>query len=391
MSYGLTTTGFRRKPRTVIMTEMEAAARTAFGENVNLTERSPLGMFLGVLASSVDDIWILAESLYYSGYVDTAIGESLDSIGAYIGIVRREAVAATGEITVSGTDGTIVPIGFRVATEDGVEFYVSEYDTISGGDVTVPITAVIKGTSGNVGASLVTEIPTPYAGIDSVTNAAAIEGGLRRETDAEFRARYKRSVSKPGSSTAASIEATLLELDGVTEALVRQNTTMVEVDSIPAKSIAPLVYGGDDDEIGAAIFGVKSAGIQSAAVGADPGLEIEITVQDSLGEDHVIGFARPEEVDIYVDCELDTDSSFPVDGIARVTTAIAAYVNGLSIGDDVIYTRMIARIQSIPGIVDINELFVGIAPDPVGTVNISIDADQIARADEGDIGVTEAP
>ena len=50
MDSGLSKFGFRRKTYNEILEDMEARAKELFGESVNLSERSPLGMFLQTIA-----------------------------------------------------------------------------------------------------------------------------------------------------------------------------------------------------------------------------------------------------------------------------------------------------------------------------------------------------
>ena len=373
MTKGLTPMGFDRKTYTEIMTDKEQLARSMFGDNVHLGDNSPLGKFIRVIALEESKIWETAENVYNSAFVNTAEGINLNHVCKYIGISRQPATKATGEVTFEGDDDTVVPAGFLVETAEKVQFRVTEAGVVAAGDVTVPVQAVLTGVDGNVPAGTVTLITNPTVVLTSVTNAAAMTGGQNMETDAALRARYQMSVARPGSSTSESIEATLLNIDGVTDAICRVNETMAPVGGIPAKSIAPIVYGGADAEIADAIFDTKAAGIQSAAVPPVPNpLAVEVTVTDSRGVDHVIGFARPDEIDIYVDTELLTDANYPLTGDANVEAAIVAYLNNLNLGEDVIYTRLIAEIQTVPGIVDINHLLVDTIAIPVGTANISI-------------------
>jgi uncharacterized phage protein gp47/JayE len=371
---------------------MEAEARTRFGEAVNLTERSPLGLFIGTVATSIDDAWKLAESVYYSAYVDTATGESLDRVGAYIGIVRRPAVRATGEVTVSGDDDTIVPIGFRVETESGIEFYVSEYGTIAAGSVTVPVAAVVAGRAGNVAIGTITEIPTPMIGISSVTNAAATTGGLRIETDAEFRARYKKRVAIAGAGTIDSIRATLRDIEGVRGAIVVENNTdTVDGDGRPAHSFESYVLGPSvtDEEIGLALLGVKSGGIQAFGVSS-------VVVQDDAGSDHTIGFTRATAVDIEVGATITTNALYPSDGDTRVVTEIVKYIGGddadgsvypgLTMGDDVIVSRIARAIYNVPGVTDV-VVEICVSGGVLGSANIEIEINEIAEVDHADITV----
>jgi len=399
---GLDERGFKRKRYRDILEDMQSRAQDNFGANVNLSNRSPLGILLRLVSWSMAVLWQVAENVYNAGYVDTAEGHQLDHVAKYIGIRRNPAEPATGTIKIEGDEGTEIPAGFKVATEDDIEFETTESVEINGGEVEAEIEALEPGADGNVPAGTITEIINPTAGVDSVNNEEATEGGRDKETDAELKERYDRSVSRGGSSTIESIEATLLDdVEGVRDAQVYYNNTMDDPDSdnIPAKSIAPFVFGGNENDIAEAIFDTKAAGIKSAAISADSSLNKEIDVTDSRGRTHTIGFTRPEEKEVYVDVTLDTDSDFPADGNEQVRTEIVKYIGGqdedaeeypgLGLGEDVIYTRIISRIHRVDGIVDITELKVGTSAPPDQEENIDIGAEQVAITDYEKVSVDD--
>jgi len=167
---------------------------------------------------------------------------------------------------------------------------------------------------------------------------------------------------------------------------------MNEVNGIPPKSIAPFIFGGDDQEIANTIFLMKPGGIRSYGT-------TEIPVTDSRGEQHIIGFTRPNTIHIYVHVELKTDGNFPLDGYEQVRTKIIEYIggydedateyNGLGLGEDVIYTKIIAAIQQVTGIVDIPVLLVDTQSPPTKTGNIEIALDEVAQTDFEKVSVSE--
>ena len=380
--YGLTAHGFKRKRYADIIAEKESRARELFGENVNLSEASPLGLFIRLNAWEESRAWQVAEDVYFSPYVDYAEGVQLDKICQFISITRAPALRAEGEAVFTGEDGTTIPDGFLIETEDGIQFETTEEAEIDG-DTTVEIIAVEPGSEGNVPASTITEITNPTSGIDTVTNPEAIDGGEDREKDHELRERYKRSAAQPGSSTTSSIEATLLDIKDVEDAYVRENDTEAEVDGVPTKSIHPLVFGGPASDIAKAIYGVKAGGIRSH------GTDETVTVTDSMGKEHTIGFDRPDQINVYYNVQLETDDDFPTDGLDQVQDKILEYTNALRMGDDVIYTRIIAKIQEVSGVTDIPTLEVDTSDPPAGEANITIAFDEVARTAEANIEVSE--
>lgn len=370
MTFGLTNTGFKAKRYADILQAKEQRARELFGNDVNLSESSPMGIMLRLDAWDLALAWQQLEEVYLSGFVSTSEGVSLDRNCQRIAIMRQLATRATGTIQFSGADGTQIFEGFEVQTATGIVYRTTTATTISGALARADIEAVDAGVAGNVGAGAISRMVRPQAGVTGVTNPEPTSGGRDTETDAQFRARYHRSVSKPGGSSPSAIEAALLDLGGVLDAKVRQNTKMVTdpETGIPPKAIAPIVWGGDPEEIVATLARVKTGGIQCW------GEDVVHEITDSHGEKHIIGFNRPDIVTVNVAAVLSVDpAAFPPDGSTLVVAAIEGYLSGLALGEDVIYTRIISRIHSAPGIIDIPTLTVN-----GGTGNIAVAKSAVA-------------
>ena len=128
----------------------------------------------------------------------------LDSFGEAFGLTRNISVKATGSVTVSGTNGTVVPAGTRFSTQvafgqnvEVVEFETDTDGTISGGSVVLVVTALEPGITGNVSAGQILRIISAVAGITSVTNPSATSGGLDKEDDQAYRIRLLNFVQDP--------------------------------------------------------------------------------------------------------------------------------------------------------------------------------------------------
>jgi uncharacterized phage protein gp47/JayE len=382
--FGLNKDGFNRMRYADIIAEMNSRARSVFGSDVNLSEYSPLGMFFKVVAFSMAVIWQLAEYVYYGAYKDTAEGYQLDGVCQYIGITRKPASYATGTVTFTGTEGTVIPLQFLVSTGT-YQFWTQQIATIPvGGTVDVPIRAIELGNTSNVLASTITTIVNPLTGVTSVTNALGTTGGADVETDEALRARYNESISLGGASTTSAIEAELLQVQNVVAAVVTENVTMATVDGIPAKAFEAMVYGGTNSDIADAIYRTKAAGIQAFG-------DITVPITDDKGQVHNIGFSRVAEVPVYVHVTLTTDSElFPVAGMTTIETNIIKYIGGtdadttkyygLGLGDDVVYTKIIGICHSVAGVTDVTVT--------LSTDNITFTAANVAIA-TGEVAVTD--
>ena len=381
--FGLNKDGFNRMRYADIIAEMNNRAKSVFGADVNLNEFSPLGMIFKVVAFSMSVIWQLAEFVYYGGYKDTAEGHQLDGVCQYIGITREPARYATGAVTITGDEGTTIPLFFIVSSGD-YQFWTQVEKTIpASGSVDVPIRALELGNNSNVLPGTITTIVNPKAGISSVTNATATTGGAEIETDEALRARYDLSISTGGASTVSAIRAELLAVANVIDATVTENVTMTTVGGIPPKAFETVIYGGTNDDIANAIYRTKAAGIQSYGA-------ITATVEDEFGQIHTMAFTRVVEVPIYVNVTLVTGEGFPIGGMAQIETNIIKYIggtdsdttlyHGLGLGDDVVYTKIIGLCHSVAGVTDVA---VTLSLDGVtyAAENKAIDPKQVAITD----------
>ncbi|WP_425447724.1 baseplate J/gp47 family protein [Dethiothermospora halolimnae] len=391
--FGVTEKGFKRKQYANIISDMETNAKQLFGDNINLSPRSPLGLFLKVVAWELSQSWQVAEDTYHSGFVDTSENNSLDGTVKYAAVNRKRANPATVEQQkFIGEVGTKIPLGFKVARKDGFTYQTTEVGEIDDtGEVIIPLIATTEGQAGNTPTGTITEVVNPISGLSSTTNLTDAENGTNREEDYELRDRYYRSLAQGGSSTAESIQAELLDITDVIDVIVEENDTTVEINGIPPKSVAPFVFGGVDEEIAKAILRVKAGGIQSYG-------DIVIPTDDSRGVTHQIGFTRPTEIGVYVNVSLVTDNDFPVDGDEEVRTEIIKYIggvdkdntnyNGLGLGYDVIWSKIIAKIQgNIDGIED---LTVELSTDNTNfnQSNVSIDTREVATTDYNKVVVS---
>lgn len=388
--WGLTEEGFLRPSYLDLLDAYEVKAKELFGSSINLSVRSPLGIFLRIFAWFSGLLWQLAEDTYNSGFLDTAAGISLSRMGAFIGIRRLAAQKATGAITISGDAGAKIYAGFLAQSGSGQRFVTLE-DAIIGqdGTVSVPIQACKAGPEGNVAAGAISAIVTPVAAAIEVTNPGPTIGGRDRETDQEFRERYAKSVDKPGGSNADAIRAGILEVEGVVAASVWENETdETDEDGLPPHSVEAIVYGGPDAGIATAIHARKSAGIQTNG-------DKSYKLMDASGRMRTIYFSRPTTVPVYLkisDLQINDDYA----GDEAVKAALIQYIgtdegdltaSGLGIGESVYYNRLLCPINAVPGIVDYS-LSISSTGSLFGQRNITLTGRQKAVTDGEKIAIT---
>ncbi|HEX3045403.1 MAG TPA: baseplate J/gp47 family protein [Bacillota bacterium] len=382
--YGVTPTGFRLKLREAIVTDMEAKARELFGVGVNLSAKSPLGILIGLFSWPLSIVWLALQGVYNSAYVDTATGQALDHVVKYIGTKRMDATKAVQNLTVIGTAGTLIPLGFVVETggEPPLGFATIESKPMgTDGKMELQAECLTAGSMGNVPPETITRIKNPIAGINTVTNTSITIKGLDRETDRELRERYRRSVAKGGASTIDAMIAALLDVPGVLDALVIENDMEIpDAEGRPPHSLEAIVLGGEDQEIARAIYNSKAGGIQ-------PHGSESYIINDIAGRPHTIRFNRADEAGIYVTVQVTANGFFPADGLTRIKDEIIGYIGGvdskgiynrgLMIGKAVIYMKIPDLVFNVPGVENM-VLRIGTAPEPNGMTDIPVQYNQKA-------------
>ncbi len=365
---------------------MDEAARNAISPTLNLSSTSALGELKSVTSSHLSELEDGLMALWQSWDVDSASGASLDRLVALNGMSRKAASPSTVTMTLDLDAGTY-PAGTLVvnlATDANVRFVNSETITLVGDDSSYE--AEFESDQDgpvNAGAGQLTVITTPVLGFNAATNAEDAEPGAFQETDAELRRRRKLELARKGSGTVDAIRADILNVDGVSFARVVENDSNHTVDGIPSHAFESLVLGGLDADIALAIFLTKPAGIQAYG-------STVISVVDSQGSGHLVGFTRPTDVNVYLTVNLTY-----IGGQFIGSDAVKQLLNEwgdshLGPGNDVIHARLLQVIMDIPGVVDAT-VKIGSSPSPSAQSNLVIQTREIARLDVSRIVVTATP
>lgn len=264
MSYGITTSGFIRKPKDIIRSEKVTLARSKFGIDVDFSPYSFEGQWIDVMTENEDLIWQELENQYYQVYVQSATGVQLDRIATYSGMSRRGSIKASVSLTFTGTDTTIIPSGFICQTANGITFATTEQVTISGTTAIVNAEATLAGVTGNVSENSIVEIVNPIAGLDEVNNPLPSFGGLPIEDDLDLRIRIL-SLGISGKSSISAIKKEIDLIPGVSNSRLSENAADFDFNSMPGNSIEAIISGGDKTLIGKKLYEQKPAGIQSVS------------------------------------------------------------------------------------------------------------------------------
>lgn len=115
-------------------------------------------------------------------------GDWMDLHGGEAGVTRKEAVAATGTVSVTAAYGTVLAAGtvFAVPATDqmeAVEFQTLRTVTFAENEtMDLAVEAVIPGVSGNVPANTITIMASPINGVTAITNSEKTSAVPKKKT-----------------------------------------------------------------------------------------------------------------------------------------------------------------------------------------------------------------
>jgi uncharacterized phage protein gp47/JayE len=182
-----------------------------------------LNVFAVIWAGLTDGLHQVLVYLSRQFFAHLADTEYLELIGIDYAIYRKAAAKAGGYVTVTGTAGSIVPVGTVLRRVDGVRYVATGGITIPPlGVATLQVLAEKVGLIGNSAAATILKPTSPLAGVTSiVVSVGTLAGGTETETDEELRARilYRRR-NPPGAGTRSDWSRWALELPGATRVWV---------------------------------------------------------------------------------------------------------------------------------------------------------------------------
>lgn len=441
MTIGITEDGFVIETLDQIRTSLITRLRGRWGDVVDFGNESAVGHLVGIVAERFAILQELCEAIYRSFSRDTAVDDGLVNINMMSGTEPRGAFPSSVTLSLTGVPATNVLTGKQAQTADLVIFQTLEDGVIAA----VPARAVstaytlgvrrtnagniyvvtIPGTTGagagpsstddaildggvtwrfigvgtgvvdvkssviDVGpqialAGSVTIIKTPVSGWQGVRNLRDADVGAYKESDESYRLRGQDELFGAGSHTVDALRTDLLQLTGVLSARILQNTTdVVNGDGMPPHTVEALVRGGDDTEI-ATLLLETGIGVGYATFG-----NTSLVVEDDLGVDYTIQFSRPVQVPIWVALVVLVDEdTFPADGAELIKLAIVTWGDAQDTGKDVVAAAISAQAFSIPGMLDVPQCFIGIAPLPGSGTTIVLPIRSLAVYDTSQISVT---
>ena len=174
------------KSRINILSDM---IRWGRNNNYSLTDFNPGGVIRSIynaVAAQIAQPYYIAQKSYRNSRILYATGSDLDSLVASRSITRRQAVKASVVLRFSGTPGTGIPTGTKVATESGISFETIETknDGDAGGNYgDINAEASIAGVEGNVRDTTMCLLIDTNSEITTGTKQKTTSGGQKYQYD----------------------------------------------------------------------------------------------------------------------------------------------------------------------------------------------------------------
>lgn len=345
-----------------------SAMQGAASALVDLTVGSVLRAFVDAYCGLA--LWLQGLALQIASLTRfaTSNGPDADSWGADFLFTRLNAVQASGVVTFQrftptqqaviqaavqiGTTSTGLPIwsgGQVVQTGDGTQQFQVVPDTTqaaynvglnlyvipaSTASADAAVQAINTGPGGNVAPGLVSVIASSIIGVDIVSNAAAMAGGADAESDAAYKARFPLYLQSLTQGTKqACINAVIALQEGAT-------CNIVENFNISGFPQPGYFYAIVDDGTGD-----PSDAFLTAAFNA-------IQRVDAIGTP--FGVFRPTIITANVSMIVGIAPGFTGSTVrAQIVIAVTAYVNSLSEGATLAFTKLFELAYDVPGVASV--------------------------------------
>ena len=198
---------------------MVADIETTLGTGPSL-RRSALQALAGAMAGAATAAHGHVEWAAKQIMPDTADAEHLERHASRWGVARKAGTYASGAVTLTGSDGTLVPLG-TIVQLGPLQYETKADGVVVAGSVDVEVEALEPGAAGNLSPAVNLVLLRPVAGMHqgAAVGVDGLGGGNDPESDESLRTRLlDRLQSPPRGGVAADYEAWAEEVAGVTRA-----------------------------------------------------------------------------------------------------------------------------------------------------------------------------
>jgi uncharacterized phage protein gp47/JayE len=212
--------GFNRPTLPDLIDQVESDIAAALPQIDTTLPGTPLWALGKTLAAALHQLYGHLDWVADQTNALYAADEALDGFGVIWDVVRKQATAAAGTVTVTGTNGAVIPVDteFRIA-ESGLSYVATASATIASGTATVEVECAEFGERGNLDAGAELGLVSPLAGVATRATVVAMVGGSDLENNTAYRQRILARIHQaPHGGAANDYVQWALAVPGVTRA-----------------------------------------------------------------------------------------------------------------------------------------------------------------------------
>jgi uncharacterized phage protein gp47/JayE len=214
---------FNRPTLSELVDRIKADLGTRIVGSATVLRRSVIAAISVVMAGAVHLCYGFIEYMTKQMFADTAEDEFLERHASIYGVARNAATFADGPVVFTGTNGTEIPAGTLMQRADGIQYATDAIGTISSGTVTVQVTCLTAGETGNLEAAQAVTLVSPISGVTSegAVDTDGLTGGADEEDNDGLRERLLAKIQEPPhGGNANDYEQWAKEVNGVTRVWV---------------------------------------------------------------------------------------------------------------------------------------------------------------------------
>lgn len=352
--------GFEAKTLEYYKAAVQQVFVDAYGNDFLLDDSLPQGVLIQELAELFYNADMDGIEAFSRLNINTATGIYLDLFGSMRGIARSQGTPQiiTVQLTCDANNFSSfsIPEGHVFTSISGDTFVTTQIETITAVSQSIYLTYT---ESGNSTVALNDGLSTE--GFSQITNIVVtyLASGTERETDLEYRARILNEAPVP-DNTLRFVMNKLLELQTVKTVGVNYNDTSSTVDTLPAYSTEWMAVPKDGVDLTLFKQQVAKTILDNKVPGSPTAGNTTQTATDVFGTSKTVNFTIPTKVQLKVVCTItasEAGSGVDLSNKTAIQETIANYINGLDIGVDVSFSRVMAPLAADTGF-DVSSLVI---------------------------------
>ena len=306
--------GLQTKDNLTLVNDLTTSIQNIYSQNgeiLNLDSNTPDGQLIEIIAELGTVVRELITEVYNSCDPDKCVGSVQDNrylinyltrkAGAYT--LQNIAITVNKTVDLQGLDAMFnepEAAAYSVSDDNGNIWYLVDTTTLVTGTTTLEFRAKEQGEVIPVVGTITNQVTVVEGVTNVINNVGPTSIGYEEESDSDFRIRRSISTTTKSENNIDTIQAQILNLDGVIEAQVYQNTTnSTDANGIPAHYIWAIVEGGANQDIAEIIYAnMGGCGTKGS---------VTVPILSAALQTFNINFDRATIVPLYIKFDLQTD------------------------------------------------------------------------------------